>query len=169
MGRPFDKFFNQQESECPVSNPRVFDAHCREFAFAEKADGTCIQFWWCPPTTLEAVHQTMLRRASAAALPANETGDDEEEEEEEQSEVYEERDDEEQSEAIPASAEGTQHQQGLGKASLIEKRARRFKKVLPRVLQPSMEAGDVEGIEPPKHVRGIVRKPQAYHVRAEIK
>lgn len=43
VSRPFGKFFNQQEGECPVNNNPTFNKLCNEFYFVEKADGTCVQ------------------------------------------------------------------------------------------------------------------------------
>lgn len=149
-----------------MSNPRVFDAHCSEFVFAEKADGTCIQFWWSAPSTLDAVHQTMLRRANDARITQHEAGDEETAEPRERADFEEGEDAEAGQEDNMKLDEESQQPQGLGKASLIEKRARRFKKVLPRVLQPSATEGEAD--EPPKHVRGLVRKPQVYHVRPNL-
>jgi hypothetical protein len=160
VGRPFEKFFNQQESECPVASAKVFDANCSTFGMAEKADGTCIQFWWSSPATLDAVYETALQMEAAAAAAKSEASvelnvaDDEEEANEVEKEDVEEEE-----------SDGTTGFQGLGKASLIEKRARRFKKVLPRVLQATADSQQQGEGEAPKHARGLVRKPQHYHVR----
>ncbi len=163
VGRPFEKFFNQQESECPVASAKVFDANCSSFGMAEKADGTCIQFWWSSPATLDAVYETMEAAAAAKSEASVNVADDEEE----ANEVEKEDVEEEEEESDGMTAEGGAGFQGLGKASLIEKRARRFKKVLPRVLQATADSQQQgEGLEAPKHARGLVRKPQHYHVRA---
>lgn len=158
VGRPFEKFFNQQESECPVASAKVFDANCSTFGMAEKADGTCIQFWWSSPATLDAVYETALQMEAAAAAAKSEASvelnvaDDEEEANEVEKQDVEEEE-----------SDGTTGFQGLGKASLIEKRARRFKKVLPRVLQATADSQQQGEGEAPKHARGLVRKPQHYH------
>jgi hypothetical protein len=166
VGRPFEKFFNQQESECPVASAKVFDANCSSFGMAEKADGTCIQFWWSSPATLDAVYETALQMEAAAAAAKSEAGVNVADDEEEANEV-EKEDVEVEEESDGMTAEGGAGFQGLGKASLIEKRARRFKKVLPRVLQATADSQQQgEGLEAPKHARGLVRKPQHYHVRA---
>ncbi len=165
VGRPFEKFFNQQESECPVASAKVFDANCSSFGMAEKADGTCIQFWWSSPATLDAVYETALQMEAAAAAAKSEAGVNVADDEEEANEV-EKEDVEVEEESDGMTAEGGAGFQGLGKASLIEKRARRFKKVLPRVLQATADSQQQgEGLEAPKHARGLVRKPQHYHVR----
>ena len=45
--RPFDKFFNQAESECPVMTDDAFAKASEEAYFVEKLDGTCMQLWYC--------------------------------------------------------------------------------------------------------------------------
>ena len=47
VSRPLDKFYNQEESECPISNNQRFKEICNQLIFSEKADGSCIQFWYC--------------------------------------------------------------------------------------------------------------------------
>eukprot|EP01124_Arcella_intermedia_P003883 TRINITY_DN12191_c0_g1_i2.p1 TRINITY_DN12191_c0_g1~~TRINITY_DN12191_c0_g1_i2.p1 ORF type:complete len:551 (+),score=162.82 TRINITY_DN12191_c0_g1_i2:43-1695(+) len=49
--RPFDKFFNQNEPECPFNKYNTFDPE--QFYLSEKADGSCIQFWYCSPEIIE--------------------------------------------------------------------------------------------------------------------
>lgn len=53
--RPWDKFFNQHEGYCPLHDEKKFNNVIDELYLAEKADGTCIQFWfdgyvWRPST-----------------------------------------------------------------------------------------------------------------------
>ncbi len=68
VSRPFEKFFNQQESECEVSEPKRFNDRCHEFNFVEKADGSCLQLWWCSPDAIEDAFNNMVALA-AAVLP----------------------------------------------------------------------------------------------------
>ncbi len=44
---------------------------------AEKADGTCIQFWWSSPATLDAVYETMEAAAAAKSEASVNVADDE--------------------------------------------------------------------------------------------
>jgi hypothetical protein len=165
VGRPFEKFFNQQEAECPVANAKVFDANCSAFGMAEKADGTCIQFWWSSPATLDAVYEAALQMEAAGALAIRSDEDMTNGGEGEEEIVMAKHAGSEALVSDESSSEATTAQQGLGKASLIEKRARRFKKVLPRVLQATADSQQQQGEEAPKHARGLVRKPQHYHVQ----
>jgi len=50
MSTPFKKFFNQNESYCPVDTEAKFNKICHNFELREKADGTCIQIWKNPYT-----------------------------------------------------------------------------------------------------------------------
>lgn len=45
VSRPFDKFFNYGEPNCPYSDAELFGSTSR-FRMIEKADGTCIQMWY---------------------------------------------------------------------------------------------------------------------------
>ena len=47
VSRPLDKFYNQEESECPIDQNKKFQKICTELIFSEKADGSCIQLWYC--------------------------------------------------------------------------------------------------------------------------
>ena len=44
--RPFDKFFNQHESYCPLVEEETFKNLCNQLAFVEKADGSMISLWF---------------------------------------------------------------------------------------------------------------------------
>lgn len=46
VARPFDKFFNQAEGHNPYFMEKDFNDAIANFWLVEKADGTCIQFWW---------------------------------------------------------------------------------------------------------------------------
>jgi len=152
--RPFEKFFNQQESECPISNPKVFADRCSSFAFSEKADGTCIQLWWASPHTLAAAYEMASQSLPAAG---NEVGprDTVEEGATKTEEVHKDVEDPSLTgEGVPEDL--------VDRATLIERRARRFKKVLPYVFMPDRKQG--EGEEKSKHMRGLIRMPKHHHV-----
>ena len=155
VSRPFDKFFNQQESECPISDKREFEARCREFSFVEKADGTCVQFWWCPPPIIEEVVQYLTikeqkelerkkerleREKEALAIEAQHQGSDPAAvgsgDKEEEGAEKEDGDDEKQS-------------------SKLEKRNRRFQQ-----MEKKKEAAPLEEVD----VRDVVRKPRNHNV-----
>lgn len=44
--RPWDKFFNQHEGHCPLFGPTAFKTAAPDLAVVEKADGSCIQYWF---------------------------------------------------------------------------------------------------------------------------
>ena len=50
LSRPFDKFFNLDESYCPLFKTQVFDLQNQRLSLREKVDGTCIQLWFHPST-----------------------------------------------------------------------------------------------------------------------
>lgn len=46
ISRPFEKFFNQHESKCPLHDEKVFNENIPNLEIREKLDGTCIQVYY---------------------------------------------------------------------------------------------------------------------------
>lgn len=50
LSRPFNKFFNLDESHCPIFSDDLFNISINDLRLSEKTDGTCIQVWFDPHT-----------------------------------------------------------------------------------------------------------------------
>ncbi|KAL6053261.1 FecR domain-containing protein [Balamuthia mandrillaris] len=101
--RPFDKFFNQEESQCPFSTKQVFEQYLSEFELVEKADGSCIQLWHCPEEVM-ALNWKQRQMEEAAKKNKKQQANGETEAEEE-AEAEEEEKDEAEEEAAKRTKE----------------------------------------------------------------
>lgn len=74
VSRPFDKFFNRNEPSCPYADTTAFDENVSQFYISgsnrrsllltviEKADGTCMQLWYCTPQDIQRNFETWSRK-----------------------------------------------------------------------------------------------------------
>ncbi|KAL6066152.1 hypothetical protein QOT17_009745 [Balamuthia mandrillaris] len=101
--RPFDKFFNQEESQCPFSTKQVFEQYLSEFELVEKADGSCIQLWHCSEEVMAL--NWKQRQMEEAAKKNKKQQTNGETEAEEETETEEEEKDEAEEEAAKRTKE----------------------------------------------------------------